>query len=137
MREDFIAAWEFLVAQKNCSGKAGVVGFCFGGSMANMMAVHIPKLAAAVPFYGGQPPTAEVPSIQAPLMLHFAELDTRVNEGWPAYEQALRANGKKYEVYMYPGVNHGFHNNTTPRYDQAAADLAWGRTMRFFRKELG
>ncbi|MVT07898.1 dienelactone hydrolase family protein [Chitinophaga tropicalis] len=137
MLEDFIAAFEYLKNHKDCNGKIGVVGFCFGGWIANMMAVRIPDLAAAVPFYGGQPAKEDVPKIKAPLLLQYAELDTRVNEGWPAYENALKANHKEYAAYIYPGVNHGFHNDTTPRYDKAAAELAWQRTIEFFKKKLG
>jgi carboxymethylenebutenolidase len=136
MNEDFIAAYEYLKTHKDCNGKVGVVGFCFGGGVANMMAVRIPDLAAAVPFYGGQAPTAEVPKIKAPLQLHYASLDTRVNEGWPAYEAALKENKKEYTAYMYENVNHGFHNDTTPRYDKAAAQLAWQRTVDFFSEKL-
>jgi len=136
MLQDFIAGYEFLKEHKLCTGKVGVVGFCFGGWISNMMAVRVPDLKAAVPFYGGQPTAADVPTIKAPLQIHFAELDTRVNEGWPAYEEALKANKKKYEMHMYPAVNHGFHNHSTPRYDKAAADLAWGRTIEFFKKNL-
>ena len=136
MLEDFIAAYEYLAVHQECTGKAGVVGFCFGGWIANMMAARIPGLSAAVPFYGGQPPTELVPAIQAPLLLHYAGLDTRVNEGWPRYEAALKEHGKTYQAYLYPDVNHGFHNDTTPRYDKAAAELAWSRTVDFFRKNL-
>src|SRR6476660_992555 len=134
MLEDFIAGYDYLVGQKDCNGKVGVVGFCFGGWIANMMAVRIPGLAAAVPFYGTQPTAEEVPAIQAPLLLHYAGLDTRVNEGWPAYEAALKANNKTYTAYIYPNVNHGFHNDTTPRFDKAAAELAWKRTIDFFNE---
>jgi carboxymethylenebutenolidase len=136
MLEDFIAAADYLKNQDACNGKVGVVGFCFGGWIANMMAVRMPDLAAAVPFYGGQPPVVEVPKIKAPLLLHFASIDTQVNEGWPAYEAALKAHKKEYTTYLYEGANHGFHNDTTPRYDKAAATLAWERTIDFFRKEL-
>ena len=136
MLEDFIAAYEYLKQNKDCNGKVGVVGFCFGGGIANLMAARIPDLAAAVPFYGGQPPAGEVSKIKAPLLLHYAELDTRINEGWPAYEAALKANNKVYTAYIYPGVNHGFHNDTTPRYDKAAAELAWKRTIDFFNAQL-
>jgi carboxymethylenebutenolidase len=136
MLEDFIAAFYYLKNHKDCNGKVGVVGFCFGGGIANQMAVRVPELAAAVPFYGSQPPAEDVPKIQAPLMLHYASLDTRITGGWPAYEAALKANGKKYEAFIYDNVNHGFHNNTTPRYDKAAADLAWSRTIDFFNKYL-
>jgi carboxymethylenebutenolidase len=136
MLEDFIAAYDYLKGSPECTGKIGVVGFCFGGWISNMMAVRIPELSAAVPFYGGQPATEDVPKIKAPLLLHYAELDTRVNEGWPAYEAALKENKKEYTAHMYPGANHGFHNDTTPRYDKAAAELAWQRTVDFFNKKL-
>ncbi len=136
MLEDFIAAFEYLKAHPECNGKVGVVGFCFGGWIANMMAVRIPDLSAAVPFYGGQPPLESVPDINAPLLLHYAGLDKRVNEGWPAYEKALKEHKKEYTAYMYPDVNHGFHNDTTPRYDQPAARLAWERTIAFFQETL-
>lgn len=136
MLEDFIAAHDYLRTHKDCNGKVGVVGFCFGGWIANMMAVRIPDLAASVPFYGGQPAGEDVPDIQAPLLLHYAELDTRVNEGWPAYEKALKENNKEYTAYMYANVNHGFHNDTTPRYDKAAAEFAWKRTIDFFNDKL-
>jgi carboxymethylenebutenolidase len=136
MLEDFIAAYEYLKTQKECNGNVGVVGFCFGGSISNKMAVHIPDLKAAVPFYGGQPLTEEVPEIKAPLLLHFAGLDKRVNAGWPDYEAALKENKKEYTAYMYPEVNHGFHNDTTPRYDEESAKLAWQRTIDFFKEKL-
>ncbi len=135
MLEDFIAAYEYLKVHKDCSGNIGVVGFCFGGWISNMMAVKVPGLSAAVPFYGGQP-TEDIDKINAPLMLQFAGLDKRVNEGWPAYEEALKANNKEYVAYTYPDVNHGFHNTTTPRYDKEAAELAWKRTIDFFNKNL-
>src|SRR5215218_723875 len=136
MQEDFISAFDYLKNQKDCNGKVGVVGFCYGGGIANMMAVRIPDLAASVPFYGGQPATEDVPKIKAPLLLHYAALDTRVNEGWPAYEAALKANGKEYTAFTYDNANHGFHNDTTPRYDKAAAELAWKRTIDFFNAKL-
>jgi carboxymethylenebutenolidase len=136
MLEDFIASYDYLKVHSNCSGKIGAVGFCFGGWIVNMMAVRIPTLSAAVPFYGGQPAAEDVPKIQAPLLLQYAGLDTRVNEGWPTYEAALKANNKAYTVYIYPNVNHGFNNDTTPRYDKAAADLAWQRTIDFFKEKL-
>jgi carboxymethylenebutenolidase len=135
--EDFIAAAQYLKAHPDCSGKVGVVGFCFGGTLANTLAVRIPDvITAAVPFYGGQPAAADVPKIQAPLLLHYAGLDKRVNAGWPDYEAALKKAGTNYTAYMYEGVNHGFHNDTTPRYDEAAATLAWQRTIDFFNEHL-
>jgi carboxymethylenebutenolidase len=134
--EDFIAGYEYLKGLPECNGKIGVVGFCFGGWVANMMAVRITDLSAAVPFYGTQPGSEDVSKIKAPLLLHYAGLDTRVNEGWPAYELALKEQKKEYTVYIYPGVNHGFHNDTTPRYDKAAAELAWKRTIDFFNEKL-
>lgn len=136
MLEDFIAGYDYMIKHPDCNGKVGVVGFCFGGWIANMMAVRIPGLAASVPFYGGQPAVEDVPKIQSPLLLHYAALDTRVNEGWPAYEAALKANSKAYTAYIYPNVNHGFHNDTTPRYDKPAAELAWQRTVDFFKEKL-
>jgi carboxymethylenebutenolidase len=136
MLEDFIAAYDFLKSHKDCNGKVGVVGFCFGGWIANMMAVRIPTLSASVPFYGGQPSAEDVPKIKAPLLLHYAALDTRVNEGWPAYEKALKENNKEYTAYVYENANHGFHNDTTPRYDKTAAELAWKRTIDFFNLKL-
>jgi len=134
--EDFIAAYGYLKSDANSNGKVGVVGFCYGGGVCNAMAVRLPGLAAAAPFYGSQPAAADVPAIKAPLLLHYAGLDTRINGGWPDYEAALKAHGKTYAAYVYPGVNHGFHNDTTPRYDRAAAELAWGRTIEFFRRHL-
>jgi carboxymethylenebutenolidase len=136
MEEDFIAAYHYLKNHKSCNGKVGVTGFCYGGGIANMMAVRIEDLAASVPYYGGQPATEDVPKIKAPILLHFAELDTRVNAGWPAYEAALKENKKQYTGHIYPAVNHGFNNDTTPRYDKAAAALAWQRTFDFFKEKL-
>ncbi len=136
MLEDFIAAFNYLKNHKDCNGNIGVVGFCFGGWVSNMMAVKVSELKAAVPFYGGQPTDEEAAIIKSPLLLHFAELDTRVNEGWPAFEAVLKANNIEHTAHFYPGVNHGFHNNTTPRYDKAAADLAWQRTIAFFKEKL-
>lgn len=136
MLEDFIAAYEFLKKNTECTGNVGVVGFCFGGWISNMMAVRLRDLKAAVPFYGGQPNAEETAKIKAPLLLQYAELDTRVNAGLPDYEAALKANKVEYTVYIYPGVNHGFHNDTTPRYDDAAAKLAWERTIAFFKEKL-
>lgn len=137
MLEDFIAAFETLKAHPECTGNVGVVGFCFGGSISNKMAVRLPDLKASVPFYGGQAAVEDVPKIQAPLLLHYAELDERVNAGWPDYEAALKEHGKEYTAYIYPGTNHGFHNDTTPRYDEEAAKLAWERTIAFFKEKLG
>lgn len=136
MEEDFIAAFEYLKNHKDCNGKVGVVGFCYGGGISNMLAVRVPDLAAAVPFYGSQPAVADVPKIKAPLMIHNASLDTRIMAGAPAYEAALKENGKKYQAFVYENANHGFHNDTTPRYDKAAAELAWKRTVDFFKENL-
>ena len=134
--EDFIAVFDALKARPDSSGKIGVVGFCYGGGVANTMAVRLPGLAAAVPFYGAQPAATEVAKIKAPLLLHYAELDERINKGWPAYEAALKKDAKQYTAYFYPKVNHGFHNDTTPRYDKSAAELAWSRTVEFFKANL-
>ncbi len=136
MLEDFIAAFEYLKSHPECDGNVGVVGFCFGGWISNMMAVKVTDLKAAVPFYGGQPTEEETAQIKAPLLLHYAELDKRVNAGWPAYKKALKKYNKEYSAYVYPGVNHGFHNDTTPRYYEAAATLAWKRTISFFKEKL-
>ncbi len=136
MLEDFIAAYDYLRAHPDCNGKIGVVGFCFGGWISNMMAVRIPTLNASVPYYGSQPSAEDTAKINAPLMLQYAGLDKRVNAGWPKYEEALKANGKDYVAHMYADVNHGFHNNTTPRYDKESADLSWQRSIEFFKKNL-
>lgn len=137
LNEDFIASARWLKQRPDCTGRIGVVGFCFGGGVANMLAVRLGgELAAAVPFYGGQPPAADAARIQAPLLLHYAGLDTRVNAGWPAYEAALKASGVSYTAYIYEGANHGFHNDTTPRYDETAARLAWQRTLEFLNARL-
>lgn len=136
MLEDFIAAFDYLKNHENCDGNIGVVGFCFGGWISNMMAVKVPTLKAAVPFYGGQPTAEEAAQVKAPLLLQYAELDTRVNEGWPAYEAVLKKNNIEYTAHFYPGANHGFHNNSTPRFDKEAADLAWSRTIAFFKEKL-
>ncbi|WP_027132717.1 YghX family hydrolase [Geminicoccus roseus] len=136
LMNDFFAAVEFLMQHDATTDKVGITGFCYGGGVANAAAVAFPELGAAVPFYGRQPPSEDVPRIEAPLLLHYAELDTRINEGWPAYEAALEEHGKTYEAYIYPGVNHGFHNDSTPRYDEAAAKLAWDRTIAWFQRYL-
>jgi carboxymethylenebutenolidase len=133
---DFVAAAAFLKHLPGCNGSVGVVGFCYGGAVANMLATRLPDLAAAVPFYGGQPAALDVPKIRAALLIHYAENDERVNAGWPAYEAALKAAGVRYEAYTYPGTQHGFNNDTTPRYDEAAAKLAWRRTIDFFNRML-
>ena len=136
MLEDFIAAYNYVKNHKKCSGKVGVVGFCFGGWISNMMAVQVPNLGAAVPYYGRQPNDEMAAEIKAPLLLQYGELDKRVNAGWPAFEKVLKANNIEYEAHFYPNANHGFHNNTTPRFDKEAADLSWKRTIDFFKKHL-
>lgn len=136
MLEDFIAAYDYLMSHENCNGNIGVVGFCFGGWISNMLAVRLPELKAAVPFYGGQPSAEDTAKIKAALLLQYAGLDTRVNAGWPDYEKALKANNINHTAHVYPDVKHGFHNNSTPRFDKAAADLAWTRTIAFFKAEL-
>jgi carboxymethylenebutenolidase len=134
--EDLLAAVPFLSARAESNGDVGAVGFCFGGGIVNQMAVRFPELDAAVPFYGPQPSAADTAKIKAPLLIHYAGEDSRINAGWPAWEQALKKNGVRYREYTYPGVQHGFHNDTTPRYDEAAAKLAWSRTLAFFRENL-
>lgn len=136
LMEDFFAGFEYLRDHKQSSGKVGVTGFCYGGGVCHALAVAYPDLAAAAPFYGRQAKPEEVPAIKAPLLIHFAENDERVNATWPACEAALKANGKTYEAHFYPGTSHGFHNDTTPRYDEAAAKLAWERTLAHFSKYL-
>lgn len=136
LMNDFFAAIEFLMKHDATTGKVGITGFCYGGGVANAAAVAYPELAAAVPFYGRQPRAEDVPRIKAPLLLHYAGLDKGINEGWPAYETALKASNKVYEAYIYPDVNHGFHNDSTPRYDEAAAKLAWDRTIGWFKRYL-
>jgi carboxymethylenebutenolidase len=134
--EDLIAAAEFLKSRPECTGKIGAVGFCYGGDIVNILATRMPDLGAAVPFYGLQPSAADIAKIKAPLLIHYAELDQRIDAGWPAFEAALKANGIKYQMFMYAGANHGFHNDTTPRYDEAAAKLAWSRTTAFLKENL-
>jgi carboxymethylenebutenolidase len=137
MTEDFLAAARWLKSRSDCNGKLGAVGFCFGGGIVNTLAVRMGSdLAAGVPFYGAQPSAADAAKIKAPLLLHYASLDTRLTGGWPAFEDALKANHATYTGYVYEGANHGFHNDTTPRYDEAAAKLAWQRTLDFFNKYL-
>ena len=136
MLEDWYAAAMFLKSNPQCTGKIGVVGFCYGGSVTNALAVRMPDLAAAVPFYGMQPSAEDTAKIKAPLLIHYGGLDERVDAGWPAWETALKANHVNYTAYTYPGANHGFHNDTTPRYDEKAAKLAWDRTVEFFNKNL-
>jgi carboxymethylenebutenolidase len=134
--EDFVTAVGVLKGRPDCTGKLGVVGFCYGGGMANTLATRVPELAAAVPFYGKQPEAGDVAHIKAPLLIHYADKDDRVNAGIPAFEEALKANHVKYQIYKYDGTQHGFNNDTTPRYDKAAATLAWQRTIEFFKKNL-
>jgi carboxymethylenebutenolidase len=136
LMNDFFAAVEFLMQSDMTTGKIGITGFCYGGGVCNAAAVAYPELGAAVPFYGRQPRAEDVSRIRAPLLLHYGELDTNVNQGWPAYEAALKAAGKTYEAHIYPGANHGFHNDSTPRYDEAAAKLAWDRTIDWFKRYL-
>ena len=135
-REDFVAAAGVLKSRPECTGKIGVVGFCYGGTVANILATRLPDLGAAVPFYGTQPTAAEAAKIKAPLLIHYADNDERVNSGWPAYEAALKANNVSFTMHRYAGTQHGFNNDTTPRYDRAAATLAWQRTVEFLNKNL-
>ena len=132
--EDLMAAVPFMKALPECHGKVAAIGFCFGGSMANLMAARFPDLAAAVPYYGGAPKPEQAAKVRAPILAHYAGEDTRTNAGWPAYESALKAGGVQYEMYVYPGTQHGFHNDTTPRYDEQAAKLSWSRTLAFLDK---
>ena len=136
MREDFAAAVDFLKAHPDCNGKVGSVGFCFGGGMSLYLAVRFADLGGAVSFYGRHPSAEDAAKIQAPLLLNHGETDERVNAGWPDFEKALKANDNRYEQYMYAGAGHGFHNDTTPRFEKEAADLAWQRTIAFFEKNL-
>lgn len=136
LMNDFFAAIEWLVAHEDTTGRVGITGFCYGGGVANAAAVAYPELGGAVPFYGRQATSADVEKIKAHLLIHYAELDERVNAGWPEFEVALKAAGTRYEAFIYPGTNHGFHNDSTPRYDEAAAELAWGRTIAFFKSNL-
>jgi carboxymethylenebutenolidase len=134
--EDFVAAAGWLKAHAECTGKIGAIGFCFGGGIVNQLAVRLPDLGAAAPFYGRQPSAEDVAKIQAPIQAHYAGNDKGVDDGIPAFEAALKANKKKYEIFVYDGAQHGFHNDTTPRYDEAAAKLAWTRSLDLFNKAL-
>ncbi len=134
--EDLVTGAAVLKARPECTGKIGTVGFCFGGGICNLLAVRLPDLAASVPFYGRQVSAEDAARIKAPLLIHFAEHDDNINKGWPAYETALKANGVRHQAHFYPGTQHGFHNDTTPRYDEAAAKLAWSRTLAFFKEHL-
>jgi len=134
--EDLLAAFDALKARPECNGKIGAVGFCFGGTTVNLMATRIPELAAGVPYYGAQAKAEDTAKIKAPLLIHYAGKDDRINAGWPAWEEALKANKVRYEMHMYPNTEHGFHNDTTPRYDEAAAKLSWSRTLDFFKANL-
>jgi carboxymethylenebutenolidase len=134
--EDLVAGANFLKSHAECNGRIGAVGFCFGGGICNLLAVRLPDLAASVPFYGIQVSAEDTAKIKAPLLIHYAENDERINKGWPAYEAALKANGARYQAHFYPGTQHGFHNDTTPRYDEAAAKLAWSRTLAFFKEHV-
>lgn len=136
LMNDFFAAIEFLMASDLTTGKVGITGFCYGGGVANAAAVAYPELGAAVPYYGRQAAAEDVPKIQAPVLLHYGGLDERINAGWPEYKAALKAHGKTYEAYIYEGANHGFHNDSTPRYDEEAAELSWDRTLNWFRTHL-
>jgi carboxymethylenebutenolidase len=135
-REDMVAAATWLKNRPDCTGRIGAVGFCWGGGMVNFLATRMPDLNAGVPFYGTQPSAEETAKIKAPLLIHYAENDDRVNAGWPAFDAALTANKTPHEMFKYPGTQHGFNNDTTPRYDAAAAKLAWERTVAFFNKHL-
>ncbi|PKP74227.1 MAG: dienelactone hydrolase [Alphaproteobacteria bacterium HGW-Alphaproteobacteria-6] len=137
LMNDFFAAVEFLMTHEASTGNVGITGFCYGGGVANAAAVAYPELKAAVPFYGRQPAAADVPRIRASLLIHYAGLDERINAGWPDYEAALKAAGTDFQAWVYEGASHGFHNDSTPRYDAAAAELAWERTVTFFREKLG
>jgi carboxymethylenebutenolidase len=135
-REDMIAAYGWLKARPECTGRVGAVGFCYGGGIVNMLATRVPDLAAAVAFYGSAPDVSDVPKIKAPLMIQSASVDERINAAWPAFEEALKKANVRYERHLYPETQHGFHNDTTPRYDEAAAKLAWKRTLDFFNQHV-
>ena len=135
-REDLLAAVPYLKSRPDCNGRIAAIGFCYGGGIANLMATRFPDLAGAVPYYGAQPKAEDAAKIRAPMLLHYAGTDERINAGWPAFESVLKANNVKYEMHTYPGTQHGFHNDTTPRYDEAAAKLSWSRTLAFFKQNL-
>lgn len=135
-REDFVNAAQVLQARPECTGTIGAVGFCYGGGMVHILSTRLPNLAAGVPFYGNHPPASEAAKVKAPLLIHFAGIDERINAGWPPYEAALKAAGARYTAHTYAGTQHGFNNDTTPRYDAAAAKLAWDRTLAFFRQHV-
>lgn len=135
-RQDMLASAKALMARADSTGRVGVVGFCYGGGVAHMLATELPELAAAVPYYGNHPPAADAVKVKAPLLIHFAGTDDRINTAWPAYEAALKAAGASYVAHQYAGTQHGFNNDTTPRFDAAAAQLSWGRTMAFFKERL-
>ena len=136
LMNDFFAAVEWMMAHEAVNGRVGITGFCYGGGVANAAAVAYPELAGAVPFYGRQPAAADVPKIKCPLLIHYGALDERVNAGWPEFEAALKAAGTTYEAFIYENANHGFHNDSTPRYDEVQAELAWQRTVDFFKANL-
>lgn len=136
MTQDFLAAARALLTFSESTGKVGTVGFCYGGGVVNILATQVPELAAAVPFYGPQPPAQDVSKIKTPMLIHYAGVDERINAGWPKYETALKAAGARYQAFVYAGVQHGFNNDTTPRFDADAAKLAWQRTMAFFKANL-
>jgi len=135
-REDFVAAAQVLQSRPECNGTIGAVGFCYGGGMVHFLSTRLPNLAAGVPFYGNHPPAGEAAKVKAPLLIHFAGIDERINAAWPAYEAALKAAGARYTAHTYAGTQHGFNNDTTPRFDAAAARLAWDRTLAFFNQHL-
>jgi carboxymethylenebutenolidase len=138
LKQDMMASAQYLKSHPDCTGMLGATGFCWGGGMVGTLAVELGgDLNAAVPFYGSQPAAEDVPRIEAPLLIHYAEMDPRINDGWPAFQAALDENDAEYAMHVYPGTNHGFHNNSTPRYDEEAAKLAWSRTVAFFREHLG
>jgi carboxymethylenebutenolidase len=136
LMNDFFAGFEHLLEREDSTGKVGAVGFCYGGGVVNALAVAYPEMGAGVPYYGRQASVGDVPKIQAPLLMQYGELDERINEGWPAFKEALDANDKTYEAYIYEGANHGFHNDSTPRYDAEKAELSWERTIGWFNTHL-